>query len=264
MIETHAHLDFPEYDGDRDSVIQRAKASGIEKIINVGTDMKGSLSSVELAKNYSFIYAACGIHPHYAKDTGPDAMEYIKKLIISMDRVVAIGEVGIDLYRNISTVDAQQRVLSGFLKMSADLNLPLIIHCREQAPGRHEASDILFQAMESVLDMPYKGVMHCFSGNEALLKRCLDAGLYISYTCNVTFKGSGDIRSVLKKTPLKRLLLETDSPFLSPQGKRGTRNEPAYIQYLLRSISENTGVPEKEIERQTDRNAHDLFFKIYD
>lgn len=261
MIETHAHLDFPEYDKDRDSVIQRAKISGIEAIINVGSSVGGSFSSVELAKNYSFIYAACGVHPHDAKTVSPETIENIKKLIISTDRVVAIGEVGIDLYRNLSPRNVQYNVLCDFLKMSKELDLPLIIHCREQAPDKHEASDTLFRAMEETLDMPYKGVMHCFSGNSDLLQKCLDAGLYVSYTCNVTYKKADSLRAVLRKTPLERLLLETDSPFLSPQERRGTRNEPAYIQYLLKSVSENIGVSEREIEERTDRNAHDLFFK---
>ena len=263
MIETHAHLDFPDYDKDRDDVIQRAKSSGISAIINVGSSIQGSLASVELAKNYNFIYAACGVHPHDAKTVSPDTIENIKKLITSTNRVVAIGEVGIDLYRNLSPKDIQYNVLSDFLKMSKDLGLPLIIHCREEAPDKQEASDMLFQAMRETLDMPYKGVMHCFSGNEHLLKTCLDAGLYVSYTCNVTYKKADNLRAVLKKTPLERLLLETDSPFLSPREKRGTRNEPANIQHLLKAVSESMGISEQEIENQTDRNAHNLFFKTF-
>ena len=263
MIETHAHLDFPDYDKDRDSVIQRAKSSGISAIINVGSSIQGSLASVELAKNYNFIYAACGVHPHDAKTVSPDTIENIKKLITSTNRVVAIGEVGIDLYRNLSPKDIQYSALSDFLKMSKEFDLPLIIHCREEAPDKKEASDMLFKAMRQTLDMPYKGVMHCFSGDEHLLKICLDAGLYVSYTCNVTYKKAYNVRAVLKKTPLERLLLETDSPFLSPEGKRGTRNEPANIQHLLKVVSENMGISEKEIENQTDRNAHNLFFKKF-
>jgi TatD DNase family protein len=113
--------------------------------------------------------------------------------------------------------------------------------------------------MKETLVMPYKGVMHCFSGDEKLLKQCLDSGLYVSYTCNITYKKSGSLRSVLKKTPVERLLLETDSPFLSPQEKRGTRNEPSYLKYLVRAISENNGIAEQEIEEQTSRNARGLF-----
>jgi TatD DNase family protein len=263
MIETHAHLDFPEYDKDRDQVIARAKEAGIGAIINVGSSLKGSFASVELAKNHSLIYAACGIHPHDAKAADARAIDDIKGLAVSAGKVVAIGEIGIDLYRNLSPKDIQYNVLYDFLKMSRELDLPVIIHCREESPDKHEAADMLFHAMGETFDMPYKGVVHCFSGNEKLLHRCISAGLYISYTCNITYKKAASLREVLKKTPLERLLLETDSPFLSPQEKRGARNEPSYLRYLLRSISENTGVSEQAIEKQTDKNAQELFFKKY-
>jgi TatD DNase family protein len=261
MIETHAHLDFPEYDKDRDEVVARAKESGINAIINVGSNLEGSVACVDLAKKYSMIYAACGIHPHDAKSADSRAVDDIRGLAVSENKVVAIGEIGIDLYRNLSPEDIQRNVFYNFLKISKELDLPVIIHCREEAPDRHEASDMLFQVMEEALDIPYKGVMHCFSGGGKLLRRCLDAGLYISYTCNITYKKADKLRDALKKTPLERLLLETDSPFLSPQEKRGTRNEPSHLKYLLKAISEYTGLPEQEIEGQTDVNADELFFK---
>ena len=261
MIETHAHLDFPEYDTDREAVIHRAKSSGIKAIINVGSSLKGSFSSVRLAENYSMIYAACGIHPHDAKTADTQAVDSIRGLALSTKKVVAIGEVGIDLYRNLSPKDIQYNILCDFLKMSRELDLPVIIHCREESPESSTAADMLFRAMGETLDKPYKGVMHCFSGDEEFLERCLSAGLYISYTCNVTYKKADKLRAVLNKTPLERLLLETDSPFLSPREKRGTRNEPGHLKYLLKAISESTGKSEQSIEEQTDDNARELFFK---
>jgi TatD DNase family protein len=261
MVETHAHLDFPEYNADREAVIQRAKESGIKAIINVGASINGSISSVELAKEHESIYAACGIHPHEAKSVNNEAIECLENLIVSNRKVVAIGEVGIDLYRMLSPKDKQYSAFCDFLKLSRKFELPLIIHCREASPDRHEASDMLFDAMKHNLDLPYKGVMHCFSGDEVLLGKCLDSGLNISYTCNVTYKNAGRLRDVLKKTPPDKLLLETDSPFLSPEGKRGARNEPSNMAYLLRAISETLGLPEHKIEEQTDINASGLFFK---
>jgi TatD DNase family protein len=259
MIETHAHLDFSDYNTDREDVIERARVAGIAAIINVGSTVDGSIASVELARRYDFIYAACGIHPHDAKAADADALKSLTKLIQSTGKVVAIGEVGIDLYRDLSPVIIQEEVFREFVLLSRQLSLPLIIHCREKAKGESDASDILFKIMKENLHMPYRGVLHCFSGDQQMLGRCLDSGLYVSYTCNITYNNASRLRDVLKKTPLNRLLLETDSPYLSPQEKRGMRNEPSCIQYLVRAIAEITGLSELEIEEQTDKNARDLF-----
>ena len=187
MIETHAHLDFADYNADRESVIERAKAAGIKAIINVGSTLDGSIASVELASRYDFIYAACGIHPHNAKVVDDDSVQSLKRLIQSTGKVVAIGEVGIDLYRGLSPLGAQEQAFEKFVLLSRQLNFPLIMHCREKPSGENYAADILFKIMKENLHMPYKGVMHCFSGDEQILGRCLDSGLYISYTCNITY-----------------------------------------------------------------------------
>ncbi|MFA5068779.1 MAG: TatD family hydrolase [Candidatus Omnitrophota bacterium] len=260
MVETHAHLDFPQYDDDRGVVIQRARDCGIKKIINVASNVEGSISSTALAKAYEMVYAACGVHPHEASGVNDAVIESIGRLAASTDKVVAIGEVGIDLYRNLSPADLQYNALTGFLRLSRRLGLPVIFHCRQESLEKHDAFDMLFKAMEEALDKPYKGVIHCFSGDRSALFKSLDSGLYISYTCNITYKNAGPLRDVLKLTPVERLLLETDSPFLSPQGRRGLRNEPSYIRNLFKSVSEITGLPEAVIEEQTDKNADDLFF----
>jgi TatD DNase family protein len=259
MIETHAHLDFPQYDADRDAVIERAKDAGIKAIINIGATLDGCLASVELSRQHDFIYAACGIHPHDAGLVDDDAIKRIAQLIRSENKVVAVGEVGIDLYRNLSPKDIQQHAFERFVCLSNEFQLPLVMHCRERDQGDSEAADTLLDILRYNLDKPYKGVVHCFSGDEALLDRCLELGLYISYTCNITYKGADRLRRVLEKTPLDRLLLETDSPYLSPQPKRGKRNEPCNIRYLLKAIAETKGVPETEIEENTDKNARRLF-----
>jgi len=261
MIETHAHLDFPQYDSDRSAVIKRARDMGVRSIVNVGSSLQGSISSVKLADEYDFIYAACGVHPHEAKEVNADTIKSIRELIGSTKKAVAIGEVGIDFYRNISPKEAQREVFARFCHMSRESGLPLIIHCREAGACQSEAAEALFDIMKQFLDVPYKAVMHCFSGNQALLKRCLDAGFYISYTCNITYKNAEALRESLKNTPLDRLMLETDSPYLSPSAKRGTRNEPAYLKYLLESISEIMSINVKDIEQATDRNA-ERFFSI--
>ena len=259
MIETHAHLDFPQYNDDRDAVIERAAGIGIDVIINVASSLKGSFSSVELAKRYDSIYATCGMHPHDAKDADDNAIETLKNLALSQKKVIAIGEVGLDFYRNLSPEDIQLEAFTRFVKLSKELKLPLILHCRESCLSKKEAAELIFKIMEENLKRPFIGVMHCFSGNEELLNRCLDSGLYVSYTCNITYKNADNLRGVVKKTPIDRLLLETDSPFLSPQAKRGERNEPSNLRYLVKQIAEIRGIEEKEVESRTTKNAQKLF-----
>ncbi|MDD5504927.1 MAG: TatD family hydrolase [Candidatus Omnitrophica bacterium] len=260
MIETHAHLDFSQYESDRESVIERARACGIKKIINVASSVEGSVSSLALARAYDMVYASCGVHPHEAGKVDESVIEQIRRLAVSSDKVVAIGEVGIDFYRNTFSADSQYNALRLFLGLSRQLGLPVIFHCRQESPEKYDAFDVLFKAMEECLEKPYRAVIHCFSGDKAALFKCLDLGLYISYTCNITYKNAGRLRDVLKATPLERLLLETDSPFLSPQEKRGLRNEPSYIKYLLKSMADIIGLPEPDIEEHTDKNAGELFF----
>lgn len=259
LIETHAHLDFLEYDNDRQEVIRRANTAGVGIIINVSSSLKGNFASVELSKKYDCIYAACGIHPHQAEDVTDEVIQSLKGLALSSKKVVAIGEVGLDFYKNLSPRDIQYDALIKFLVLSKELNLPLILHCREEAPDKKEASKALLKAIKENLDMPYRAVIHCFSGDGEFLRECLDLGLYISFTCNVTFKKADRLRKILKATPIERLLLETDSPFLAPEAKRGQRNEPAYLTYLLEAIAENLGISRGDVEQITTKNTKSLF-----
>jgi TatD DNase family protein len=259
LIETHAHLDFPQYNNDRDDVITRAKACGIIAIINISSSLKGCYSSIELSRKYDLIYAACGIHPHDAKKATASAISQIEALIENNKKVVAIGEVGLDFYRNHSERDTQLDSFVKFIGLSKRFGLPLVLHCREESPDKTDAQELLFKAMEEHLEPPFKGVMHCFSGDEKLLARCIDNGLHVSFTCNVTFKKADRLRQVLSKVPIERLLLETDSPFLAPQAKRGQRNEPSYLSFLVEAISEALGMEKERIEEMTTHNARRLF-----
>lgn len=260
LIETHAHLDFPDYDNDRDDVIRRANASGVGLIINAASNVKGSFASVGLGKEHECVYACCGVHPHDAASVTDNEIAKLRNLALSSKKVIAIGEVGLDFFRNLSPRDAQREAFVKFVRLSKELGLPLILHCREASPDEREAAVLLFEAMRKNLDTPFRGVMHCFSGDKELLKECLDTGLHVSFTCNITFKNAGRLREMLKAVPLNRLLLETDSPFLAPQTKRGERNEPAYLVYLVEAIAENLGVTKEEVERITTENAKRLFW----
>ncbi len=252
LIDTHCHLDFKDFDPDRDEVINRARAKGVNFLINVGSSLEGSRRSVEFAEKYDSIYAAVGIHPHDAENADAAALKELEGLASSR-KVVAIGEVGLDYYRTISPADIQKKTFREFIRLSKKLNLPLILHNRD---SHKDMLDILREEFGS---KGVKGVMHCFSGDGEFLKECLGLGLYISFTCNLTFKNANNLRALAKTVPLDKLLLETDAPFLAPQEYRGKRNEPSYIIFLAEELSKIHGLSVEDIGRITSHNANDLF-----
>jgi len=252
-IDTHCHLDFDDYDQDREAVIKRAKESGVDYIINIGSSLQSSRNSVELAKNHDFIYASVGIHPHDASEVDDKALDEIKELA-KFEKVVAIGEVGLDYYRNLSPQDAQKQIFVKLIRLAKELDLPLVIHDRE-------AHKDTLEILKSECKKPIKGVLHCFSGDIQNAKEFLDLGLLISFTCNVTFKNAHILREVAKSVPIQKLLLETDAPYLAPQQHRGQRNEPVFIEYLARALAELKGISFEEVCRITSENAKS-FFKI--
>ncbi len=250
IIDTHCHLDFKDFDPDRELVIDRAKSAGVEKIINVASSIEGTHRSIELAKKYDCIYASLGVHPHEAK-TVTDKVISDFKALAKGEKVIAIGEVGLDYYRNLSPKDVQIDAFKKFIKLASELDLPLILHARESG---NEILDILKECSR-----PIKGVMHCFSGDAKFLRDCLDLGLYVSFTCNLTFKNAKNLREIAKALPVERLLLETDAPFLAPQKFRGKRNEPSYLKYLVDEWARILGLSKDDIERITSHNADKLF-----
>ncbi|NQU74585.1 MAG: YchF/TatD family DNA exonuclease [Candidatus Omnitrophica bacterium] len=252
LIDTHCHLDFKDFEADRDKVIDRAKASGVGLILNVASSLEGSRNSIALAEKYDLIYASVGIHPHDAEKVNAAALKELEGMA-SHKKVVAIGEVGLDYYRALSPRDVQRKVFSEFISLAKKTNLPLILHNRD---SHQDMLDILKDGFK---DKKPKGVMHCFSGDERFLKKCLDMGLYISFTCNLTFKSAERLKGVAKQVPTEKLLLETDAPFLAPQAYRGKRNEPAHIVLLVEELSKIHNLSMEDIERITTRNAVELF-----
>lgn len=249
LVDTHCHLDYPEYDTDRDEVITRAKAAGVEYIVNVGSSIEGSRRSVELAKKYPGVYAVVGIHPHEADSASEEIKKEIK-LLSAKDKVVAIGEAGLDYYRNFSKPENQKPLFIFHIGLAKEKKLPLVMHSRQADV------DTIGIIKENI---PFKGVIHCFSGGDKFLKSCLDLGLYVSFTCNVTYKKAGALRDVVKLVPLDRLMLETDCPYLSPEGFRGKRNEPSYVKLLAEQIALIKGLTFEEVSRVTTTNAESLF-----
>ncbi len=251
LIDTHCHLDFNDFDMDRDDVIDRAKKIGVIGIINVGSSIDGTRRSIELAKAHDIVYATLGVHPHEAK-TVSDKIITDFKALSKEKKVVAIGEVGLDFYRNLSTREEQESSFKKFIYLALDLNLPLIIHAREAGK---EVLSILKKEMKSGI----RGVMHCFSDDADFLKECIDLGLYVSFTCNLTFKNAKNLREAASNMPIEKLLLETDAPFLAPQEFRGLRNEPAYLTYLADEWAALLGLSTNDIARITTHNANRLF-----
>lgn len=249
LIDTHCHLDFPEFDTDRDAVLGRARDEGIGYIINIGSSIKGSLASLELSREYEFVFATVGIHPHDADSFTPQDEARLRELA-GDKKVVAIGEIGLDFYRNYSNSLNQKNLFSSLIKLAKDLDLPLVVHSRD---AQEDTLKILKDAMVS------RAVVHCFSGGADFLKNCLDLGFFVSFTCNVTYKKAEALREIVKLTPIERIFLETDAPYLSPEGLRGRRNEPLNIGLLAQTIAKIKNITKEEVASATTANARKFF-----
>ncbi len=251
FIDTHCHLDFPQFNQDRGEVIKRSKEEGIEYIINIGSSLQGSIDSLELSEKYDFIYAAIGIHPHEADNFDKKIENSIRELA-KKDKVVAIGEIGLDYYKNYSKAENQKPLFISLLKLAKELDRPVVIHSRQAQ------IDTLKIVKEQ---MPVKAVVHCFSGDADFLKASLDLGFFVSFTCNITYKNAQALRIIVKETPLEKILLETDAPYLAPEGLRGRRNEPAFIKLLAEEIAGIKEIGVEEVAKVTTANAK-LFFGV--
>lgn len=252
LIDTHCHLDFPEFDSDREFVLKRSQEAGVEAIINIGSGLKGSQDSVSLALRYSNIFASVGLHPHDAKDCSVQTFAEIKRLS-GEKKVVAIGEVGLDYFRNLSDPQIQISVFQRFIILAIEMHLPLIIHSRQ---AEKKILDIL---SENKISEHTGVVVHCFSGTDAFLKRCLDDGFFVSFTCNVTYKKAQHLRELVRLVPINRMFLETDAPFLSPEGKRGKRNEPAHVVELAHEVARIKQLDFEKVCNETTQNAKQFF-----
>jgi TatD DNase family protein len=251
FIDTHAHLDFPDYDSDREKVIGRTKEEGIDYIINVGATLQGSRASLELAQKYDFIYAAAGIHPHHAQEIDEKKLKELEGLAAS-SKVIAIGETGLDFFKNLSPHDAQEKLFRSSIRIAGKLNLPLIIHSREAS---EDTLRILNEEKANICG----AVLHCYSYPFAIAEQILRMGFYISVAGQVTFPKSQGLRDVVSRIPLEKMLLETDCPFLAPQKFRGKRNEPGYVRYIAEELSRVYGRGIEEIAAITSQNAKRLF-----
>jgi TatD DNase family protein len=256
FVDSHAHIDGPEFDADREEVIQRALDAGVSAILNVGTGdpHSGALErAVELAERHKNIYTAIGTHPHDARLFDDKAEQRITGLLQESPRVIAWGEIGLDFHYDNSPRDVQMEVFRRQVQLAKNARLPVIVHTRE-------AEDETIEILKSHLsgsDPP--GVMHCFSGSLQLAQQALKLGFLISFSGIVTFKNAQDLRAIAAQVPLDRLLIETDCPFLSPVPFRGKRNEPANVVEVARCLAELRRMSLEEIARITTENFASLF-----
>ncbi|EFM39083.1 hydrolase, TatD family [[Eubacterium] yurii subsp. margaretiae ATCC 43715] len=253
IFDTHAHLDSEQFEEDFEDIIQNIINNNISLIVNPGCDLPTSKKSVELSEKYDFIYSAVGFHPHEAKYMDEEAINEIERLANSNKKVVSIGEIGLDYYYDFSPRDIQEDVFIKQMALANKLNLPFIIHSRD-------ASNDTFEMVKK-----YKNnvdcVLHCYSQSKEMAKLYLDLGCYLSFAGPVTFKKSTNLQEVAKYAPLDRIFIETDSPYLSPEPKRGKKNEPSNVIYTGKKIAELKGISEEQLFKSTYNNGV-RFFKL--
>ncbi|CAG7656292.1 TatD family hydrolase [Paenibacillus allorhizosphaerae] len=253
LIDTHAHLNAPQFDEDRQQVIERAQQNGIRRIINVGFNRETIPSSIALAEQYDFIYSTVGWHPTDAKDMLPEDLEWLESLC-RHEKVVAIGEIGLDYYWDTSPKDVQDRVFREQIRLARKVGMPIVIHNRD---AHHDVVQTLREEKAAEVG----GVMHCYSGSWETAKLCLDMNFYISFGGPVTFKNARQPKEVLQHVPLDRLLIETDAPYLAPHPYRGKRNESSYVRLVAETAAEIKGISVEELAEITTRNAM-AFFRL--
>ncbi|RED51679.1 TatD family hydrolase [Cohnella lupini] len=248
LIDTHAHLDSPKFDTDREDVISRALEAGIDTIVNIGFNRETIPSTMALAEKYEFIYAVVGWHPTDAVDMKiEEDLAWIESLC-GHPKVVAIGEIGLDYYWDTSSKEIQHTVFREQIKLARRLNKPIVIHNRD-------AHEDIVKILKEEKAEEVGGIMHCYSGSWETAKKCLDMNFYISFGGPVTFKNARVPKEVLERVPMDRLLLETDAPYLTPHPHRGKRNESAYVRLVAETAAEIKGVSLEEIAKITSENG---------
>jgi TatD DNase family protein len=230
LADAHTHLDLPEYDADQSQVIEQARQAGVDLIINVGISLNNSRQVIATARNYPWIFATAGVHPHGAAGVTEEVLAAIADLLQD-PRVVALGEIGLDFYRHRSPADVQERVFRRFLDLAVNHQKPVIIHTRD-------ATSNTLTILREYRQRLQGGVMHCFSGTYDEARAFLELGLDISFSGVITYPNARPLQDAARRLPMDRLLIETDAPYLSPQPRRGKRNEPGYVRFTAQTLPE--------------------------
>jgi TatD DNase family protein len=255
LIDSHCHLDFPDFAGELDAVVARAQAAGVGRIVTISTRVKRHAEVLAIAERFPDVYCSVGTHPHNAhEELDVTADELIART--RHPKVVAIGEAGLDYHYDYSPRDAQEHGFRNHITAARATGLPLVIHSRE-------ADDDMARILEEETGKgAFPAVLHCFTGSRELAERAIALGLFISFTGILTFKKSDDLRSIAKSLPAGRVLVETDAPYLAPGRYRGKRNEPAYVTETAQVLAETRGVSLDEIARETNAGFFRLFSKV--
>ncbi len=257
VVDTHAHLDGRDFDSDRDAVVRRALEKGIGAIVTAGVDMESSRAALDMAIEYPWVYAAVGFHPHEASGLMASSMDEIERLA-AHPRVVAIGEIGLDFYRNLSPRETQLEALEVQLDLAVRVDLPVIFHCRQANAETLEVVRRWTAGRTRGSGRPL-GVMHCFSGDEKEGKELMEMGFLVSFAGPITFPRSQRPRRVASALDLSGLLVETDCPYLTPSAHYGQRNEPSFVWAVAQGLAEAKGVSLEEVASATTANARRLF-----
>jgi len=253
LIDTHTHLDDARYNDDRDAMISRAREAGVGMLLTIGCDLTTSRSAAELAERFPFVYASVGVHPHEVKHIEDNWYDEFRRLAQS-GKVVAYGEIGLDYHYNHSSPKEQRERFREQIQLARELKLPVIIHTRE---AQEDTIAILKEERAAEIG----GVFHCFSGDGWLAKEALDLGFYLSFSGILTFQNATALREIASQTPLDRILIETDCPYLTPVPYRGKRNEPAYVTLVAQQLASlhAPSLSLEQVSRQTSDNAKQLF-----
>jgi len=254
-IDTHCHLNFPQFHHDMEGVINETFKAGVIKVVNIGTNLQTSKESVNLASRYKNIIASVGIHPHDAKTIDANALKQLESLAKD-SKVVAVGEIGLDYFRNFSAKEHQKQAFIKQLQMAIRLEKPIIIHCRD-AYG--DILNILDEIYLPHLKRRLPGVIHSFSSGPKYLKEFLKRGFYIGFNGMITYPGNEQLIEAVRTVPINKLLIETDAPFLAPQNYRGQRNEPKWVIDVARMVAEIKHTNIDEVAKLTTDNAMRLF-----
>ena len=251
LFDSHAHLDDNKFCADREEIIQKIKESGVEYVVNIGDDISSSRKSIILAKRYPFIYATVGVHPHNVENMTENDIEELK-LLASEEKVVAIGEIGLDYYYDNSPRELQKKWFKRQIELALELSLPIAIHNRD-------SNEDCMQILRGYDIKKIGGIMHCYSGSSEMAKELVKMGLCVSFAGPVTFKNNRRGVETVREIPIENILIETDCPYLAPEPKRGTRNDSSNVRYVAEKIAEIKGMTFEEVAKITRDNAKRVY-----